>query len=73
MSDLIEAGDIIYHSLTAEKLYVLGVNHETGKLCIAGHPPAVLDIVNSFLYSKGIGITEKEVEYRNEQFGGGWE
>lgn len=73
MSDLIQAGDTVYNNPSKETWYVLGVNYNIGVLCVAGYPPTITDISDCVLVSKGMGITDEELKYRNGRFGCGWE
>lgn len=69
----IVAGSSVHHKPTDEDWYILGVNYETGKLCVAGWPPSIANISDCELLEKGKGISESDKKYRIETFGSGWE
>ena len=70
---MIKAGSTVKHIPTGERLFVLGINKELGKACIAGYPPSIVYLTDCELERKGIGITEIELDYRTKAFGLNWD
>lgn len=69
---MIQAGDYVYHKPTKEEWYILGVNQEKNKVCVAGWPLTIAYLSDCVLIEKGNGITQEELEYRRKQFGDNW-
>jgi len=70
---MIKASDIILHKPTGETWYLLGVNTEKNRVCVAGWPPTMAELSDCELVRSGNGITNDERTYRNEKFGAGWD
>lgn len=70
---MIKAGDIVIHKPTQERWFVLGVNKENNRVCIAGYPPTQAYLSDCELLHSGSGINQHEREYRNKEFGISWD
>lgn len=72
--DQIKAGDSVLHKPSGETWFVLGVNYKAGKLCVAGWPPTIANIVDCELVEKAERqLTDEELSYRNKEFGQNWD
>ena len=72
--DKIEQGDSVYHKPSGESWFVLGVNYEKDKICIAGYPPTMANLSDCELEEKGNGsLNEQEILHRSKQFGDNWD
>jgi len=69
----IQAGDTVRHGPTGEEWFLLGVNKEKNRVCVAGWPPTMADLSDCTLTEKGNGITEEEKQYRSNKFGPNWD
>jgi hypothetical protein len=68
-----QAGSGVLHKPTQEEWFVLGVNYETGKLCVGGWPPTIANIDDCELLNEpSRELREDEIKYRNKTFGVGW-
>jgi tRNA U34 2-thiouridine synthase MnmA/TrmU len=63
---------ICHHIQTNEDWYVLGVDPERNKLCVAGHPATIANISDCENFEKLKPITEQELDYRKKTFGNSW-
>lgn len=66
---MIKAGSIP----TGERWFILGVNRDKNRACVAGWPPTIASLDNFTLVAVGEGITEEERRYRGKEFGKNWE
>lgn len=71
--EMIQEGDTARHKPTGEEWYLLGVNKERNRVCVAGWPPTMADLSDCELVKKGSGISKTELEYRREQYGYNWD
>ena len=71
--NMIKAGDFVLHAPTKEEWVVLGVNTVKNKVCIAGWPPTIANLSDCTLVESRNGLGEKELSYRDEEFGTDWE
>lgn len=70
----IQAGDTVKHKPSGETWGVLGVNHDSDRLCVGGWPPTIAKISDCELIEKGDGkITDEELKHRTKEFGHSWE
>lgn len=60
------------HIPTNEDWHILGVDIKNGRVCAAGWPPSIANISDCVDFEKAKELTEKEIEYRNFQFGYNW-
>jgi hypothetical protein len=69
----IQAGATVKHNPTGEEWFVIGVNKAQNKICVAGWPSTIADLSNCTLIKAGGELTDKELNYRNKEFGYGWD
>lgn len=70
---MIQAGDTVYYKPSKEMWYLLGVNVDKNRVCVAGYPPTMAELSDCELDEKGNGITEEERMYRDKEFGMDWD
>lgn len=73
MPNRIQAGSTVKHIPTGEEWFLLGVNKERNRVCIAGWPATIANLSDCELINEGTGITTEELSYRNKEFGYGWD
>jgi len=69
---MIKAGSTVYHTPSNEEWFVLGVNQNIGRICVAGSEPTVLEIADCTLVEAGRGLTAWERKSREALFGPEW-
>lgn len=70
---MIKAGSTVTHIPTGENWFLLGVNKEKDKVCVAGYPPTIANLSDCVEAVEGNGINKDEIEYRNKEFGTNWD
>jgi len=72
--DFFVTGKIYYcqHYPTREPWVILGISKNLKKICVAGWPPTIANAEDCDCWEVVRDITEKELKYRNKEFGGGW-
>lgn len=73
MGERIKAGSTVKYRPTGEEWFILGVNRERDRVCVAGWPPSEAMLSDCELIEEGNGITKKEREYRDREFGPNWD
>ena len=69
----IQAGDTVRNKRNGEIWFVLGVNRDTKKVCVAGYPPTIASLLECEMYKPGNGIDASERKYRDKTFGPLWD
>ncbi len=70
---MIKAGSMVKHIPTGETWYLLGVNKEKSKVCVAGYPPTIAELIDCIEIEEGSGIDQEELDYRGKKFGTNWD
>jgi len=60
------------HFPTNQTWHIIGINLITKKVCAAGFPPTIANLEDCFNFKNETLLTEKEIKYRNKEFGSGW-
>ena len=61
-----------YHKPTKEHWCIIGISTDLKKVCAAGWPPSIADMKDCEDWKLHGKLTEKEIAYREKEFGGGW-
>jgi hypothetical protein len=60
------------HYPSRERWVILGISKDFKKVCVAGWPPTIANANDCELWEVAKDLTEKELEYRQKEFGSGW-
>lgn len=61
-----------YHHPSSESWKIVGISKDFKKVCVAGWPPTIANANDCELWEVAGDLTEKELEYRQKQFGNDW-
>lgn len=73
-TNLFKSGKIYYcqHIPSREPWVILGISNSKKRVCVAGYPPTIANAEDCDNWEVARDITDKELQYRTNQFGGGW-
>lgn len=60
------------HYPSRERWVILGISKDFKKVCVAGWPPTIANANDCELWEVAKDLTEKELEYRQKEFGSCW-
>lgn len=61
-----------YHLPSMETHIIIGVSKDLKKVCAAGWPPSVVDMIDCISFEEVGILDEAELRYREKTFGTGW-
>ena len=71
---MIQAGSSVKHIPTGEEWFLLGVNKEKDRVCVAGWPPTIANMSDCIELDDPVReLTEDELVYRSKKFGDSWD